>query len=199
MSENHLICIVDDDPSVRDSLCLLLGLKGFDCRAYESAELFLQAKPLKPCCIVLDLKMSGMDGLELQQRLVHLDYPSQIVFLTAHADVAVMRKAFLNKAVDFLEKPFSTDKLLESIERAFHNLSTVSQDQEIKNHLENLTPREREVLAHLSNGNSHRQIGEALGISPRTVEVHKARIMQKLGTKTLAELLRLVVSRHTST
>ena len=107
MSENKLICIVDDDASVRDSLSLVLGLKGYDCRTYESAESFLSSLPNRPACIILDLKMTGMSGLELQNRLLSLKVPVQIIFLTAFADVQVMREAFLGNAVDFLEKPFS--------------------------------------------------------------------------------------------
>jgi FixJ family two-component response regulator len=169
MFENKLICIVDDDASVRDSLSLILGLKGFDCRTYESAESFLSSLPNRPACIILDLKMTGMSGLELQNRLLSLKTPVQIIFLTAFADVQVMREAFLGNAVDFLEKPFVLQKL--SL----------------------LTPREKEVFVVLSQGKSHREIGEFLNISPRTVEVHKARVMEKLGIKTLADLLRLSV------
>ena len=119
MSENKLICIVDDDASVRDSLSLVLGLKGYDCRTYESAESFLSSLPNRPACIILDLKMTGMNGLELQNRLLSLKVPVQIIFLTAFADVQVMREAFLGNAVDFLEKPFVLEQLLESINRSW--------------------------------------------------------------------------------
>jgi RNA polymerase sigma factor (sigma-70 family) len=193
MSHSRLICIVDDDPSVRDSLSLLLGLKGYDCRTFESAEHFLLNRPHRPTCLILDLKMAGMNGLALQEQLVQLNESSQIIFLTAHADVAVMRDAFLNKAVDFLEKPFETAKLLGAIDRAFEQLASASQQQGIQDGLGTLSPREREVLAKLSEGLTHREIGDQLGISARTVEVHKAHIMQKLGTKTLAELIRVAI------
>ena len=193
MSENKLICIVDDDASVRDSLSLVLGLKGYDCRTYESAESFLSSLPDRPACIILDLKMTGMSGLELQIRLLSLKVPVQIIFLTAFADVQVMREAFLGNAVDFLEKPFVLEQLLESINRSLHNLSATTETIQHNQKLSLLTPREKEVFDVLALGKSHREIGELLKISPRTVEVHKGRVMEKLGIKTLADLLRLAV------
>jgi FixJ family two-component response regulator len=193
MSENKLICIVDDDASVRDSLSLVLGLKGYDCRTYESAESFLSSLPNRPACIILDLKMTGMSGLELQNRLLSLKVPVQIIFLTAFADVQVMREAFLGNAVDFLEKPFVLEQLLESINRSLHNLSVTTETIQHNQKLSLLTPREKEVFDVLAQGKSHREIGELLKISPRTVEVHKGRVMEKLGIKTLADLLRIAI------
>jgi FixJ family two-component response regulator len=193
MSENKLICIVDDDASVRDSLSLVLGLKGYDCRTYESAESFLSSLPNRPACIILDLKMTGMSGLELQNRLLSLKVPVQIIFLTAFADVQVMREAFLGNAVDFLEKPFVLEQLLESINRSLHNLSATTETIQHNQKLSLLTPREKEVFDVLALGKSHREIGELLKISPRTVEVHKGRVMEKLGIKTLADLLRIAI------
>jgi RNA polymerase sigma factor (sigma-70 family) len=194
MFENKLICIVDDDASVRDSLSLMLGLKGYDCRTYESGESFLSSLPNRPACIILDLKMTGMSGLELQNRLLSLKTPVQIIFLTAFADVQVMREAFLGNAVDFLEKPFLLEQLLESISRSFRNLSATTENIQQHQKLSLLTSREKEVFDVLAQGKSHREIGELLKISPRTVEVHKARVMEKLGIKTLADLLRLAVN-----
>mgnify|MGYP000929995776 FL=1 len=193
MSENKLICIVDDDASVRDSLSLVLGLKGYDCRTYESAESFLSSLPNRPACIILDLKMTGMSGLELQIRLLSLKVPVQIIFLTAFADVQVMREAFLGNAVDFLEKPFVLEQLLESINRSLHNLSATTEITEKNQKLSLLTPREKEVFDVLAQGKSHREIGELLKISPRTVEVHKGRVLEKLGIKTLADILRIAI------
>ena len=193
MFENKLICIVDDDASVRDSLSLVLGLKGYDCRTYESAESFLSSLPNRPACIILDLKMTGMSGLELQNRLLSLKVPVQIIFLTAFADVQVMREAFLGNAVDFLEKPFVLEQLLESINRSLHNLSATSETIQHNQKLSLLTPREKEVFDVLALGKSHREIGELLKISPRTVEVHKGRVLEKLGIKTLADILRIAI------
>jgi len=193
MSENKLICIVDDDASVRDSLSLVLGLKGYDCRTYESAESFLSSLPNRPACIILDLKMTGMSGLELQNRLLSQKVPVQIIFLTAFADVQVMREAFLGNAVDFLEKPFVLEQLLESINRSLHNLSATTEITEKNQKLSLLTPREKEVFDVLAQGKSHREIGELLKSSPRTVEVHKGRVLEKLGIKTLADILRIAI------
>jgi RNA polymerase sigma factor (sigma-70 family) len=193
MSENKLICIVDDDASVRDSLSLVLGLKGYDCRTYESAESFLSSLPNRPACIILDLKMTGMNGLELQNRLLSLKVPLQIIFLTAFADVQVMREAFLGNAVDFLEKPFVLEQLLESINRSLNNLSATTEITEKNQKLSLLTPREKEVFDVLAQGKSHREIGELLKISPRTVEVHKARVLEKLGIKSLSDILRIAI------
>jgi FixJ family two-component response regulator len=193
MYENKLICIVDDDASVRDSLSLVLGLKGYDCRTFESAESFISSLPNRPACIILDLKMTGMNGLELQNRLLSQKIPVQIIFLTAFADVQVMREAFLGNAVDFLEKPFVLEQLLESINRALNNLSETTEITEKNQKLSLLTPREKEVFDVLALGKSHREIGQLLKISPRTVEVHKARVLEKLGIKTLADILRIAI------
>ena len=193
MYENKLICIVDDDASVRDSLSLVLGLKGYDCRTYESAESFISSLPNRPACLILDLKMTGMSGLELQNRLLSLNVPVQIIFLTAFADVQVMREAFLGNAVDFLEKPFVLEQLLESINRSLHNLSVTTETIQHNQKLSLLTPREKEVFDVLALGKSHREIGELLKISPRTVEVHKGRVLEKLGIKTLADILRIAI------
>ena len=191
MSESRLICIVDDDASVRDSLSIMLGLKGFDCRTYESSETFLGALPDRPCCVVLDLNMAGMNGLELQEKIANARTPIEVIFLTAFADVDVMRRAFLNQAIDFLEKPVVMPLLISALERAFERLKSSTTVQANSQSLETLTPREREVMVAISQGMTHREAGELLGISPRTVEVHKGRVMEKLGVKTLAELVRL--------
>lgn len=194
MSESRLICIVDDDASVRDSLSIMLGLKGYDCRTYESSESFLSAMPERPCCLVLDLNMVGMSGLDLQDKLCMNRTAIEVVFLTAFADVDVMRRAFLNQAIDFLEKPVVMPLLLSAIERAFERLKTNTAHQAHSQSLDTLTPREREVMVAITKGMTHREAGELLGISPRTVEVHKGRVMEKLGVKSLAELIRLSVN-----
>lgn len=190
MSDSRLVCIVDDDPAVRDSLSLMLGLKGFDCRTYDSGEAFLSALPTRPCCLILDLHMTGLDGLGLQARLKAQHIPVEIVFLTAFADTHTMRQAFLNEATDFLEKPVVLERLLDALKRAFARLQTSHPPSSETQSFQSLTPREREVLDAIALGLTHREVGERLGISPRTVEVHKGRVMEKLGTKTLAELLR---------
>jgi FixJ family two-component response regulator len=190
MTVDGLVCIVDDDLEVRDSMSLMLGLKGFDCRTYASGIAFLSAPPTRPCCLVLDLKMGEMDGLTLQEKIKAKNLPVEIVFLTAFADVAVMRSAFLNSAVDFLEKPVVMDQMLNALEKAFSRLKAKEDVRSVDLLQETLTPREKEVFGVISRGLTHREIGDMLGISPRTVEVHKGRIMEKLGVKTMAELIK---------
>lgn len=190
MIADRLVCIVDDDLEVRDSISLMLGLKGFDCRTYASGVAFLSAPPSRPCCLVLDLKMGEMDGLTLQAKIKANNLPVEIVFLTAFADVGVMRSAFLNSAVDFLVKPVVLEQMLNALDKGFAKLKVKEDGRSVDLLQEALTPREKEVLGVISQGLTHRQIGDMLGISPRTVEVHKGRIMDKLGVKTLAELIK---------
>ena len=193
MSESRLVCIVDDDASVRDSLSVMLGLKGFDCRTYESSETFLSALPDRPCCLVLDLNMAGMNGLALQETLSTTHASVEVIFLTAFADVDVMRRAFLNQAIDFLEKPVSMPLLLEAIERAFERLKSSVAVQMHSQSLESLTPREKEVLAAITQGMTHREAGELLGISPRTVEIHRANMLNKMGANHTSEAIRIAI------
>jgi FixJ family two-component response regulator len=198
MMNDKLVCIVDDDLEVRDSLSLMLGLKGFDCRTYNSGHAFLSAPPNKPCCLILDLKMGEMDGLTLQEKINELNLPVEIIFLTAFADVSVMRAAFLNAAVDFLEKPVVMDKVLVALDIAFSKLKLKENALTDDSLQESLTPREKEVFRVVTQGLTHREIGNLLGISPRTVEVHKGRIMEKLGVKTMAELIKLSLTNGKS-
>ena len=196
MSDSRLICIVDDDPQVRDSLSLLLGLKGFDCRTFDSGEMFLAAPPNRPACLILDLKMGGMDGLALQQALKALPHRHEIIFLTAFADTEVMRAAFMEHAVDFLEKPVVLPRLMQALDIAFERLEQQTRATQSQQRLHKLTPREHDVYQAIVQGLSHREVGEQLNISPRTVEVHKARIMEKLGVHTLSELLRFALQQR---
>ncbi len=193
MSHDFLICIVDDDPQVRDSLSLVLGLKGYDCRTYDSGESFLSSLPQRAACLILDLKMAGMDGLDLQAALHDSATRFEIIFLTAFADTEVMRSAFIHHAVDFLEKPVQLERLLRAIEIGFSRLRDVVEKTDGQRLLDRLTPREWEVFKALADGLNHRAIGERLGISPRTVEVHKAHLMEKLQLATLADLLKFSV------
>ena len=190
MKSEKLVCVVDDDASVRDATALLLGLKGFDCRTYASGHSFLSSPPNRPCCVVLDLNLGDMSGLEVQEQIKQRQLPFEIIFLTAFADVDVMRNAFINSAVDFLEKPVVMEQLLPALDKAFHRLKEIEDHQSMEQRMETLTPREKEILQVITQGLTHREIGEMLGISPRTVEVHKSRIMDKLDVKTLAELIK---------
>ena len=196
MPEALSVHIVDDDAAVRDSLSLLLSVRGYRTACFASAEDFLAAvQPGWTGCILADIRMPGMSGLEMQGVLAARGMRMPVIVLTAHGDVHSARAAFKAHAVDFLEKPFDDQALVEAIESAFARERARLTDAEVREGrtrlLDPLTPREREVLDLVVRGEHNREVGERLGISPRTVEVHKARLMAKLGATTLAELIRI--------
>ena len=192
------IYIVDDDDAVRDSLTLLLRLHGCDVKAFAAGGPFLEWAGSKPVdCVLLDLRMAGLSGLDVQAALGRrgLDYP--IIVLTAHGDVSTTRAALKAGAFDFIEKPFDDELLLATI-RAANEASAArraraARDARLAQDLDRLTPREREVLEHVIAGRHNREIAAALAISPRTVEVYKARIMDKLNVERLPDLIRLAL------
>lgn len=193
------IFIVDDDAAVRDSLSLLLGLKGFSTRCFASAEDFLAAcQPDWRGCLLLDIRMAGMDGLELQQALNSSQIDLPIIFITAHGDVAAARSALKAGASDFLEKPLD-DRMLsaaiaDALERNARQRNEAAEENEIASRIARLTAREREVMKNVVEGQPNREIARQLGISPRTVEVYKARMMEKMQAHSLPELVRLALS-----
>ena len=198
MSERaaQTVYIVDDDPAVRDSLSLLLSVRGYRTATFASAEDFLRgADPDARGCLIADIRMPGMSGLELQKELSLRGSRLPVIIVTAHGDAASARAAFKADAVDFLEKPFDEAGPVEAVEAALRrdreHASATARAEQSAAKLAQLTDREIEVMALLVDGMTNVQIAERLGISPRTVEVHKARIMAKLGTRNLAELLRL--------
>ena len=186
------VFIVDDDAAVRDSLALLLSLRGYPTAVFACAEDFLGAlAPHWRGVVIADIRMPGMSGLEMQAALAHHPSKLPVVIVTAHGDLAAARQAFRHNAVDFIEKPFHHDQLLEAIERAMGGLPQEPSTLGSRPVAQALSAREREVLALVVDGVDNRSIGERLGISPRTVEVHKARVMSKLGARNLAELIRI--------
>jgi len=190
------VFIVDDDPSVRDSLGLLLGLRGYRTAIFADAESFLCAYAPDWCgCILIDIRMPGMDGLALQKRLIELACGLPVIVMTGHGDVESAREAFKAQAVDFLEKPLDQARLMAAIDDALSRCADTRQDTDQRARfaelLATLTAREREVMELIVAGGHNRDIAEKLGISPRTVEVHKARVMQKLKVDGLAQLVRL--------
>jgi RNA polymerase sigma factor (sigma-70 family) len=203
MPAEHLtVYIVDDDASIRDSLSLMLGLAGYRVSLFADAESFLAAcQPEWAGCVVADLRMPGMSGIELQAELKQRGSPLQFIIITAHGDVATARTAFQAQAVDFLEKPFDHAELIKAIETTFaaeqRRLYEDHQHSADREKLASLTEREREVLQLVARGLHAKEIARELGISPRTVEVHKARIMDKLGARNVAELVRLAVATGT--
>jgi RNA polymerase sigma factor (sigma-70 family) len=197
-SERLTVYIIDDDPSVRDSLSLRLGIEGYRTALFADAEAFLAAlEPAWAGCVVADLKLPGSSGLELQHELQRRGVRMPVVIITAHGDIDSARAAFQAKAVDFLPKPFETAQLLEAVQAAFEREDRRLQGEEARrdehSRLARLTAREREVLDRVAEGLHAKEIAAALGISPRTVEVHKARIMEKLDARNVAELVRFVV------
>ena len=199
MNVNDLtVFIVDDDASVRDALSLLLGLRGWRTVCFCDAESFLHTwKPEWSGCLLLDIRMPGMDGLALQKKLAELGANLSVIVITGHGDVAAARDAFRNQAVDFLEKPLDDQKLMGAIEEALSRVGKSQQENamqvELERRLQNLTPREHEVMEKVVAGWHNRDIAQALGISVRTAEVHKARMMDKLGSRSVAELVRMAL------
>jgi two-component system response regulator FixJ len=186
MSPERCVYIVDDDEAVRDSLAVLLESKAYAVRSFGSAPEFLEAAPSLPAgCLIVDIRMPEMDGLELQQRLTErtLDFP--IIVITGHGDVPLAVRAMKAGAVDFIEKPFATETILDSLTAACSRLAAPSaQDPAIgaaASKLALLSPREREVLDGLLAGLPNKSIAYDLEISPRTVEIHRARVMDKMG------------------
>lgn len=196
MTDNLTVFIVDDDASVRDALSLLLAVQGYRLAVFGDAESFLKAYRKEwQGCLLLDIRMPGMDGLALQKHLAESGSDLPVVIMTGHGDVASAREAFRALAVDFLEKPLEHRKLLASIAEAFSRqqakaVAAMNQGQ-LERLFATLTPRETEVMQHVVAGRHNREIAAELGISPRTVEVHKARMMDKLGVGSVAELVRL--------
>ena len=196
VDESGTVFLIDDDPGVRDSLSLLLSLKGVRTQPYANAESFIETyRPDWPGCVLTDLRMPGMTGLELQNVLRERRVDLPVVVLTAHGDVATARAALKNGAFDFLEKPIDDVMLIEVLRNALRadreRRTAATSRSSADARMERLTGREREILALIAAGHQNREIATQLGISPRTVEVHKARIMEKLECHSLAELIRM--------
>lgn len=197
MRDNRMVHIIDDDASVRRSLAQLLQSAGFDTSTYESPFAVLDsAATLTSGCILLDVRMPGMDGLELNRRLVALDVRLPVVVMTAQGDVPTAVTAMKDGVVDFIEKPFDDQRLLDAIENAF--ATNWHPDRSVEatlaaRRIAVLSPRERQVLEGLVAGHLNKTIAYDLGISVRTVEVHRARMLDRLGTRRLAEAIRLSV------
>ena len=194
MRDELTVYVVDDDAGVRDSLALMLGLAGYRTALFAHAEAFLAAWRAEWAgCVVADLRLPGKSGLELQAELRARGAMLPFIIITAHGDVPSARSAFQADAVDFLEKPFDHAQLRAAIETAFSREDARLARAGDAAKLAALTAREREVLELAAKGLHAKEIGSALGISPRTVEVHKTRIMEKLGARNLAELVRFAL------
>jgi two-component system response regulator FixJ len=197
--DSAVVHIIDDDDAVRDSLAVLLDSAGIAVCAYDSATKFLAvARGLGAGCVLTDVRMPDLDGLALQRRLTELGVTLPVIVMTGHGDVPIAVAALKAGAMDFLEKPFDDERLVAAVGAAL----TVSRDTQrqaavaaqIATRVANLTPREREVMHLMVAGNPNKTIAYDLGASPRTVEVHRARVMEKMGARSLAELVRMVIA-----
>ena len=196
--QSATVCIVDDDEAVRSALKLLLKTLGVPVLAYGSAQEFLAAfDPQRQGCLVLDIRMPGMSGLELQQELNARGALAPIIFITGHGDVPMAVEAMQHGAMDFLQKPFRDQDLLDRINKALEKdragREILGQRERIQARIADLTPREREVLALVTAGKANKVIAADLNLSQRTVEIHRAHVMEKMGANSLAHLVRMVI------
>lgn len=197
-SDRLTVFVVDDDASVRDSIALMLGLAGYRTIVFASAEDFLAAWQAGWAgCVVADVRLPGLSGVHLQEEMGKREAKLPFVIITAHGDVSTARAAFRSRAVDFLEKPFDDRQLFAAIETAFaleeRRIQQRDRERVDADKLERLTARERQVLELAARGLHAKEIASGLGISSRTVEVHKSRIMEKLRVRNVAELVRFAV------
>lgn len=202
MSGKATIYVVDDDAGVRDALSLLLTLHGYAVRSFASGQVFLDALTASSQGIaILDLRLGDSDGMAILRQLQQLAAPLPVIMLTAYGDVATARNALRGGAADFLEKPVDESQLLSSLQELerFQQQHTAPQRRhdELQGIRERLTPREHDILNHLLEGGTAREIAATLGISARTVEAHRAHIMEKFGVSRIPDLLRLLLQRGT--
>ena len=197
MSEKNqgTVQLVDDDPAVRDSIAFLLKTVGVPCQTYADAGQFLdEFSAGEVSCLVLDIRMPGMSGLELQEEMKRRNWNTPIIFITGHGEIAMAVRAMRNGAFDFIQKPFKDQELLDSVNAAFVIARSQHKQQrdikDIRAAYESLSPREREVMALVTSGKANKVIAFDLGVSQRTVEIHRARVMHKMGAHNLAELVR---------
>jgi two-component system, LuxR family, response regulator FixJ len=192
------VFVIDDDEAVRTSLRLLLKSVGLPVETYGSAQEFLdQFDGDRAGCLVLDIRMPGMSGLDLQQKLNSVHSITPIVFITGHGDVPMAVEAMQAGAVDFIQKPFRDQELIDRINRALDtdraNRAELRERDEIRRRMGQLTPREREVLHLVTQGKANKVIAGDLNVSQRTIEIHRARVMEKMGATSLAHLVRMVI------
>jgi RNA polymerase sigma factor (sigma-70 family) len=196
MNDNATVFVVDDDPAVRDSLTLLLELEDFTVVTFDGAEAFLaNCRPVPRSCAIVDIRMPGMGGMQLQAELSKRGVLLPVIFLTGHGDIPLSVRAIKAGAVDFLTKPITGTALLESVQAALIESESLS-EQAAENQaaaacVANLTEREKEVMVLAVEGLPNKEIARRLGISHRTVEIHKARVMHKTGVDTLLDLARI--------
>ena len=204
MSNEAVIHLIDDDEHVRRAVAFLLGTAGFAVKLHESAvAFFANLDKQQPGCIVSDVRMPGMDGVELLRRLKEKGVDMPMIIMTGHADVALAVAAMKAGAVDFIEKPFGDEVLLNAVRLALSRYARVDQSgteaAQIRGRVLDLSPRERQVLDGLLAGHPNKTIAFDLSLSPRTVEVHRANLMTKMGAKSLSDLVRMAMLARLAT
>ena len=192
------VMVVDDDAGIRNAMRALLKSVGLESALFASAQEFLTTyEPAQAGCLVLDIRMPGMSGLELQQHLNLRGAVIPVIFMSGHADIPMAVEAMQHGAFDFLQKPFRDQDLLDRIQRAIARdaelRKSLGEHERIKAHLDELTPREREVLDFMTQGLQNKAIAQKLTVSPRTIEIHRARVMEKMNAHSVAELVRMMM------
>ncbi len=195
-SSNATIFVVDDDTSVRTALKRLIRSLGFTVETFDSAQAFLAREPYDgPACLILDIRMPGTSGIELQDELSEANVQIPIIFITGHGNIQMTVKAMKAGALDFIEKPFEDQQLIDAIhtaiERSIKDRAALSEIRELERRLDALTPREYEVFLLVVSGLLNKQIALELGMSEKTVKVHRGRVMQKMEAASLADLVRM--------
>ena len=199
MTSSSVVHVIDDDTAARESLTFLLGTAEFEVKAYESAEAFLDAAPSSQTgCVITDVRMPEIDGIELLRRLRSQGIALPVIVITGHGDVPLAVEAIKAGAADFIEKPYESELLLEAVRSALSvqgaDAKQEAERTEIQRRMADLSPRERQTLDGLVAGQPNKTIAYDLGSSPRTVEVHRARVMEKMGARSLPELVRMAIA-----
>lgn len=197
-NDSATVMVVDDDAGIRNAMRSLLKSVGLDSTLFASAQEFLSAyQPSQGGCLVLDIRMPGMSGLELQQQLNLRGAVIPVIFMTGHGDIPMAVEAMQHGAFDFLQKPFRDQDLLDRIQRAIARdqelRKSLGEHERIRKHLDSLTPREREVLDLMTQGKQNKVIAQLLDVSPRTIEIHRARVLEKMNAHSVAELVRMML------
>ena len=196
--DNAVVYIIDDDAAVRDSVCCLLESVGLKAAAFAQAQDFLDLDSLhRPACLLLDMCLPDMDGLDVQQLLNAQGFDLPVIIMSGYGDVPAAVNAMKNGAVDLLAKPFNSQTLLDCVQNALlqdqSRHSSLDYKQQLQRRFATLTPREQEIMAKIVRGDTNKEIAEALGVSGKTVEVHRANVMKKMQTRSLAELIQIAL------